>query len=833
LTFGRATFVACTLCLSASLNAQDSAVVVPGAEYAISGPLGWLDQWLFGKRYRDLWTDSIRAPVLRLPSAVGGLQPLSADTGLRAGDLNLRAHDGSPYLFRLSNPPLSQVVASDLRLDAITGPIQDLVSGLHPGAPLVVPPLARAAGVGDRPSEMGVLAADSALGALSVTFANQLGFLRPASEGRGALTTGALIARIRAGEPLRVDARAYLRDRLFDIYVGEAEFFPAEGKWHARGDPPTWTPNAHDRDLAFARFDGIVTALARVAVPTFLMFGPKYDKSLGETAYSLAVDRQLLGALDWPAWDSAALAMRDALTDAAIDSAVATMPAAWRTRNGASLTSALRARRDKLPDAARMLYLLVAKFQDLYASAAVESILVERRVAGDMRVTMPGVDRVFRRTETAQVNLFLRGTHQVVQVRGEEYGGPTLQVIAGVGAATIVDSSTAAARTLTVVDPHHVTRIDSSAAGAPPAVSRTAVAPPDVTPSATGSAARPADGVRYGPLIWLDVFGDLGLLVGGGVERIRYEHGYEPYRSRQSLRAGYATKPNEYAVEYEGDFHFGPGNSTLRLNLSRSGLGLLKFYGFGNETVRDQSDQFYSSGQVQYLIAPAVAMPISVHDTLVFGPVYKDVSTSQSGDRYITITKPYGYPEFREAGIRGRITRDTRDSPVAAQSGWYMTAAGDFYPAVLDAISSFGGVQGAVSTYITPGSLQELTFAVRVAGQKVWGIFPVFEAAYLGGITQVRGLRPQRYAGDASAWGNFEARLKLAPLPFVVRWDFGVLAFSDVGRVFLHGTHSEIWHAGVGGGVFALLPDRSALLYLTLAHADNTWALDAGTKFTY
>jgi outer membrane protein assembly factor BamA len=162
-----------------------------------------------------------------------------------------------------------------------------------------------------------------------------------------------------------------------------------------------------------------------------------------------------------------------------------------------------------------------------------------------------------------------------------------------------------------------------------------------------------------------------------------------------------------------------------------------------------------------------------------------------------------------------------------------MTAAGDFYPAVLDAISSFGGVQGAVSTYITPGSLQELTFAVRVAGQKVWGIFPVFEAAYLGGITQVRGLRPQRYAGDASAWGNFEARLKLAPLPFVVRWDFGVLAFSDVGRVFLHGTHSEIWHAGVGGGVFALLPDRSALLYLTLAHADNTWALDAGTRFTY
>ena len=286
---------------------------------------------------------------------------MSADTGLRAGILNLRARDGSPYLFRLSNPPLSQLVALDLRLDAITGPIQDLVSGLHPGAPLVVPPLARAAGVGDRPSTMGVLAADSALGALGVTFADQLGFLQPANDANGVLSTGALIARIRAGEPVSVDARAYLRDRLFDIDVGEAEFFPAEGTWHARGDPARWTPDAHDRDLAFARFDGIVTALARVAVPTFLMFGPKYDASLGETAYSLAVDRQLLGALDWPAWDSAALAMQRTLTDAAIDSAVAEMPGAWRAQNGAALASALRARRDKLPEAARMLYLLLAR----------------------------------------------------------------------------------------------------------------------------------------------------------------------------------------------------------------------------------------------------------------------------------------------------------------------------------------------------------------------------------------------------------------------------------------------------------------------------------------
>jgi hypothetical protein len=819
--------------LSAIARGQDSTVVVPGAEYSTSGPLGWLDRWLFGRRYRDLWTDSVRVPVLRLPSAAGGLVPVSADTGLRAGHLNLRGRDGAAYVFRLSNPPLSAIVASELRLDVVTGPIQDLVSGLHPGAPLVVPPLARAAGVGGRPSVMGLLAADSALGGLSVTFADQLGFLQPGDATAGAVTTAALIARIRAGEPMVVDAPSYLRERLFDIYVGEAEFFPAGGYWHVRGDPPRWMIDAANHDLAFARFDGVVTALARVAVPTFLMFGPKYDKSLGETAYSLAVDRQFLGGLGWAAWDSAAQAMRSALTDSAIDAAVGAMPAEWRSANGAPLTAALRARRDHLPAAARMLYLMLAEEQDLYASEAAESIFVDRTEEGAVRVAMPGLDRIFTTRETAAVSLFLRGEHQVVLIRGAAYGGPRLHIIAGRSAATIVDSSTAVARTLVVNDPGGLARIDSAGAGAAPAVSRSAFPPPEISPSTTGSAARPIDGVRYGPLIWVRPFGDLGILLGGGVERIGYAKGYEPYRSRQGLRAGYATKPNEYAVEYEGDFHFGPGASSLRIDLSRSGIGLLKFYGFGNETVRDQPDEFYYSRQTEYLVAPAVALPLGGRDTLVVGPVYKDVSTDQSGDRYITIAKPYGYPQFQEAGLRARASHDTRDSPVAAQSGWYVTAGGDYYPPILSAHWGFGGVQGAVSTYWTPGALQEFTFAVRVAGQKVWGQAPVFEAAYLGGGTQVRGLRPQRYAGDASAWGNFEARIKLAPLPFVVRWDFGVLAFSDIGRVFLREAPSDIWHVGFGGGVFSMLPDRSALLFLTLARADKSWALNAGTAFIF
>jgi hypothetical protein len=825
--------IAIALFGASAARAQDSVRTAAGAEYGISGPLGWLDRWLFGSRYRALWTDTVHAQVLHMPTALGGLAPVSADTGLRSGVLNLRGPRDLSYTFRLSNPPVSSALPDELRLGVVTGPVQDLVSALHPGAPLVVPLLARSAGVADRPAAMRFLATDSALGALTSTFGEKLGFFESTPEPVHAVTTRDLIAELRSGGAPAIDARGYLRERLFDVYVGETELFPTEARWRRRGEPGEWTPEAHDRDAAFANFDGVMAALARIAVPPFMKFGPKYDGSLGETAYLLAVDRTFLAPLDSSVWDSAARAMQAAITDSAIAAAVAAMPPPWRATNGAELAATLRARRDALPAAARAFYHIVSKKVDLYAPDAATSVFAWRTETDELRIDMPGFHRVFLAKETDEVTIFLEGREQTVLVRGGAYGGPVLHVVTGTGHATIIDSSTAVARTLFVHDSAGGATVDYAAAGALPKVTRNPVAPPDVTPQGTGSATRPADGVRYGPVIWFDLFGNLGVLLGGGVERIRYERGYVPWSSRQRLRAAYATEPNEYAVEYDGTFRFQHSQSDFNLALSRSGIGILRFYGYGNETVRDQPDAFYSAKQVAYTIAPSVQLPTAARDTISVGFVYKDVNTNTDGQRFITIAKPFGYPEFREFGARITIRHDTRDSPVAAQRGWLLIGGGDYFPATLDLQRPFGGVNAAVSTYWTPGPGDDLTLAVRVAGQKIWGLFPVFEAAYIGGATTVRGLPPQRYAGSASLYSNLEARLKIAPLAFVVRWDFGVSAIMDAGRVFVNGVDSNEWHAGLGGGVWAMLPDRSAMLYLTAVHNGTTWGVDAGTKFIY
>jgi hemolysin activation/secretion protein len=170
---------------------------------------------------------------------------------------------------------------------------------------------------------------------------------------------------------------------------------------------------------------------------------------------------------------------------------------------------------------------------------------------------------------------------------------------------------------------------------------------------------------------------------------------------------------------------------------------------------------------------------------------------------------------------------------VAPRRGILLSLTGKYFPGLLDANASFGGIGGAVSTYWTPFESGALTIAARAGGQKIWGPFPSFEAAFIGGESTVGGLRPQRYAGDASAFGNLEARERLFTLPFVLRWDFGVSGIVDVGRVYLSTESSNTWHTGVGGGVWILLPSRTFGLILDVISSEGSATIYGGTRFAY
>ena len=96
----------------------------------------------------------------------------------------------------------------------------------------------------------------------------------------------------------------------------------------------------------------------------------------------------------------------------------------------------------------------------------------------------------------------------------------------------------------------------------------------------------------------------------------------------------------------------------------------------------------------------------------------------------------------------------------------------------------------------------------------------------------MRSLNSQRFAGDAAAWANFETRLRVGSFPLVMDWDWGVFGIADAGRVFYQPETSQKVHYGLGGGLWAVVPDRSFMgVFDIVAGDDNRIAFWFGISF--
>jgi hypothetical protein len=179
--------------------------------------------------------------------------------------------------------------------------------------------------------------------------------------------------------------------------------------------------------------------------------------------------------------------------------------------------------------------------------------------------------------------------------------------------------------------------------------------------------------------------------------------------------------------------------------------------------------------------------------------------------------QPYGSGNFEEIKLRGGFEFDSRGrsvgigqaamaKPEASEvgpknSGVQILGSAFYSPKAMDVTESFSGVDGSVAGFL---GNRKAVLGVRVGGRKLWGTYPYFESASVGGSHSLRGFDTNRFRGDSAVFGNAELRFwlgrrKKPVLP--IRW--ALFGFYDVGRVWLEGEESDTWHQGYGGGILA------------------------------
>jgi len=802
--------------------------VTPSSRYAASG----IHRFFFGYDYRRVWTTPITVDVLDLRSYAGGLTPVGTGGGQQTEALRFVSTDGRPFTFRSLDKDPSAVLPPDLRGTFAARLVQDQVSSAYPTAPLVVDRLLDAAGVLHSKSRVVVLPDDERLGEYRTAFAGRVGTLMqwPSAPGDAPAFAGAaeivstddLLARLDADPANHVDAGAYLTARLVDILIGDWDRHRGQWRW-ARfpGEPLVWVPIPEDRDQAFARFDGLFLHVARVHAPQLVKFGKTVPGMLGMTWNGRDVDRRLLAGLEQPAWDSVAATLVARITNNVIDSAVRLLPDAHYELNGAWLVTTLKQRRDALPAAADAFFRHLAGDVDVLASAQHDSVhVLRRRDTLELSIVPRGTGaapyyrRQFSSATTHEVRLYLMEGDDRVAIDGDGDAGVLLRVVSGTGSDRITDASrTGGTRAY-----------DSRATGGVPdsrgvSVDRRPYTPPEVPEGMVP----PRDwGTRWYPLATLTFARDAGAFIGGGF--IFQRHGFRtyPYKRQHTFRAGYATEAETFRLEYIADFRRMNSGVRTTFRALASGIEVLRFHGFGNETSIVDDDDFYRVKQEHYVLEPTLHLPLARDLTFSVGPTLKYASSDLDPTRLIGLTRPYGSNDFGQVGGHASLTLDLRDHAKAPRSGIFMQAAGSYYPSAWDVDSgAFGEVHGEAATYLTASMPLEPTLALRVGGKKVWGTFPFHEAAFIGGESTVRGFREQRFAGDASLYGNAELRLFLSKFFVLLPGEFGIFGLGDVGRVYLDGETSDKWHSAFGGGIWFAYLNRQNTLSVAIADSDE------------
>ncbi len=800
-------------------------------------------KWFLGDDYRNVWSTPIEVEVLNLQREAGGLRPLFRVGGLQTFGLAMAGADGKSYTFRSLVKDLGQSLPEDFQEYLVDDIVQDQLSSAHPGATLIVPPLAEAAGVIHNVPRLVIMPDDPALGEFREVFAGRLGtfeqFPTPASDQyagfKGAteiISSPDMWQRMLADPRVRVDVKAFLRARLFDFFLDDWDRHPDQRRWAKLPGMAGWQPIPEDRDMAFVNYDGLLLTLFRPFRPTLVSFRDKYPTSVGLTLQGWQIHRWLMPELDKATWLDIAADIQQRLTDEVIAEAVSRMPRPYQDLSAEDITNKLKQRRDGLVDVAERIYRYQAVETDVQGTNQSEQFELRDLGRGRVEVIVtpssggtPYFQRQFNPDETRSLRLYLREGADTLTCSGQPGRNIKIEVIGRQGTDAVSGCEIARFR-FTEIDEMERRKQPIRVKPDPFSHLPSAKKPPKVW-------TKPRDWrYRIVPIYRIGFGSDVGFVLGGGLTVDRFEFGKTPYGQRHSTQAAYSFGLQTFEVTYQGDFqHWNPRLLTS-IEAGISGFELSRFFGFGNETSDDGDDDFFETEQLQYTVAPMVSYALSQQLEFFVGGKLKYSSTDDDEDTLLNRLRPYGVGDFGQLSFLAGVEVDTRDRTKLYGPGLFIRLEGSVTPEVWDVDRTFGAIEGEVSGFI--GLTQRLLLALRVSGRNVFGTFPFQEAAYLGGNDSVRGLYTNRFAGDASVFANAELRFSLGQASALLfRGEWGLFVFGDVGRVFVDDDDSNKWHPSDGGGVSVSTLERSLLWSLSIARSAERTAFFFNANFSF
>ena len=829
-----------------SFTKIDSAVnimrVTPGKKYDVN----WINRIFSGEHWRDLWATEISAEVLDMNKFGGGLIPLKQGGGLQSKSLRFRGNDQNEYKFRTIDKFPYKSLPPEWQNSYYGELLQDQVSIGLPVASLIVYPLMKEVNILCVKPKIVILPYDKRLGSFYKDFAGQLGYieLNPKAgkigyndfENADKVVNGfKIFKQVEKDNDEQIDQTEFLKARLMDIFLGDRDRHADQWQWagYKENGKRIWKPIPRDRDFAFGKYDGVFPWLSGVL--SLSLVGFNYDiPQIEEITYTgRHLDRRFLNKLNRNVWDSITNYLTFKLTDDVINKAIKEMPPEMYKKEGKNLFGMLKSRRGQLKEASDEFYELLSEVVDVYGSnkkefAEVEVInedelevrLYKRDKSTGNKAGEPFYKRKFNSGLTDEIRIHLLAGDDDIVLKGNADNDILVRIISDKGKDEIEDKSVLGIK---VYDEDKDTKIRT--------VNGVYFNDDKVAkPFKPIEKYEPETEDRYDfwaftPILNYDT--DDGLIFGGGPNFKQYGFRADPYLYYLELTGAYATTAKDFDINFYADFNKLIHNSRVQFFLSASELDYNRYYGLGNQTVRDPdlaSQNFYKAKQQNIIFTPSVSTNISNHFDLLFSGTYRysNADEKDNSENLLGESQPYGFGKISYIGLSSGFTYLSVDNKISPKKGLYSFVNLTYFPNLFDLNTDFSKLNAEITGYYTIKTFTDLTVILKAGGQNNFGNYVFYDAAAVGGLNSLRGYPRERFQGDASLYGQSELRIKVAAMDIFLPAKIGISVISDIGRVFTTGQESKMWHSTYGGGIWYEIEKTVALNFLVARSPEIT-----------
>lgn len=809
-----------------------------------------LHENMFGKNYREEWATELTFPVFDIGTEKGGLKIIKKGGGHQTLSLRLEAKDGKQYVIRSMDKNPALTLPPELRKTFIKSIVQDGISSSHPYAPLVVPPMADAAGIFHANPKIYYIPDDPRFGIYQKDFANTLVLFEERANdeqivepyfgsGDKVLSSPDLYEKLLKDNDNRVDQKFVVRNRLFDMWLGDWDRHDDQWRWvtyDLKDDENLYKPIPRDRDQVFFGGEGLFkkVAASKWAQPALKGFEEDISYTPAYGFYRIRwFDRYFMTEPSLEDWLKEAEEIQAALTDDVIDQAFSLWPNEIYELRGEEIKSKLKNRRDRLQIYAKDYYEFVSKRVSVLGSNKREYFLVKRLNDEETKVTVYKIskkgkrnkilyERTFNRSITEEIRLYAFGGKDEIELEGDVRNGITVRIIGGEDEDVITDnSSVSGLKKRTIV---YDTKMETTLNAGKTTKSKLT----DNDPNINDYNMEEFDFDIRMPLLDATYNPDDGIFLGGGIMVKNDGFRKDPYASKQSITAVYAIATSSFGINYEGEFVNLFGKANFELNASILSPNFVNnFFGLGNNTVfeKERGLDYYRTRFEAIVFDPKVVFDFGQYSKLKLGVRYLGVNIEESQGRFITDfpingLDPNGLFDFKSyVGPVIKFEVEKQDNEIYPKRGVTLNAEYRYNAGINNNSNNSSRLIGDIAFTYTPVPFGRTTLAARVGYEKSFGDYEFFQSSRLDGFNTLRGFRRFRFAGESAFYTQFDARFELFEWKnYVLPSRVGLILFSDIGRVWLEGENSKTWHHGYGAG-FYLVPFSKFAFNFLLANS--------------